>query len=356
LFAVAFDLDKLETRGPAVPVVNDLAYSSQFGPGEFAYSASGTLVYRKGGVGGGSQTTIQWLDAIGKRQPLLNKPGRYRYLMLSPDGRRLALAEGSPSDIWVYDPQRDANTRLTFGGGFVNQLPVWSPDGRYVVFASPPRGLFWARADGAGQPQLLLRDDHEVAPFSFTPDGKWLAYYKQDPLPQIWTIAIQEDGAGLKAGTPEQFLKDQFADIVPVFSPDGRWLAYESNASEGFEVYVRLFPPPPSGQGRQWQLSNGGSVGPFHMAWSPSGHEFYYQSGDQIMAVSYTVQGDNFLPDKPRVWISKVGGTEWGVAPDGKRVAVITPVGSTEAPQQDHTVVFLLNFLDYLKQRVPLKK
>jgi serine/threonine-protein kinase len=138
LFAVPFDRDKLETRGPAVPVLNDLAYNAQFGPGEFAYSASGTLVYRKGAVGGGSQATSQWLDAAGKRQPLLSKPGGYRYLMLSPDGRRLALVEGSPSDIWVYDPQRDTSTRLTFGGGFVNQWPVWTPDGRYVVFASRP--------------------------------------------------------------------------------------------------------------------------------------------------------------------------------------------------------------------------
>jgi serine/threonine-protein kinase len=356
LFAAPFDRDKLETRGPAVPVLNDLAYDFQFGPGEFAYSASGTLVYRKGGVVGESQTTVQWVDATGKRQPLLSKPGGYRYLMLSPDGRRLALVEGRPSDIWVYDPQRGSSTRLTFGGDFVNQWPVWSPDGRYVVFASRPRGLFWARADGAGQPRLLLRDDHEVGPFSFTPDGKWLAYYKQDPLPQIWTVPVQEDGAGLKAGTPEQFLKDRFANTVPLFSPDGHWLAYESDASEGFEVYVRPFPPPASGQGKQEQVSNGGSPGPFHMAWSPSGHEFYYQSGDQIMAVSYSVKGDRFIPERPRVWISKVGGREWAVAPDGKRVAVITPVGSTEAPQQDHTVVFLLNFLDYLKQKVPLNK
>jgi serine/threonine-protein kinase len=204
---------------------------------------------------------------------------------------------------------------------------------------------------------LLLRDDHEVGPFSFTPDGKWLAYYKQDPLPQIWTVAIQEDGTGLKAGTPEQFLKDQSADTVPLISPDGRWLAYESNPSGNYEVYVRPFPPQASGQGKQEQVSNGGSRGPFHMAWSPSGHEFYYQSGDQIMAVSYAVQGDTFVPaDKPRVLISRIGGTEWDVAPDGKRVAVITPVGSTEAPQQDHTLVFLLNFLDYLKQKVPLNK
>ena len=74
LFAVPFDLDMLETRGPAVPVLNDLAYNAQFGPGQFTFSVNGTLVYRKVAIGGGPQTTIQWVDTVGKRQPLLNKP------------------------------------------------------------------------------------------------------------------------------------------------------------------------------------------------------------------------------------------------------------------------------------------
>jgi len=56
---------------------------------------------------------------------------------------------------------------------------------------------------------------------------------------------------------------------------------------------------------------------------------------------------------KPRVWIAKLGGTGWDVAPDGKRVLVLTPVESAEAPKQEHEVVFLENFFDYLRQRVP---
>jgi len=35
--------------------------------------------------------------------------------------------------------------------------PVWSPDGRFVVFESSGNGLFWARADAGGQPQPLLQ-------------------------------------------------------------------------------------------------------------------------------------------------------------------------------------------------------
>jgi len=81
-----------------------------------------------------------------------------------------------------------------------------------------------------------------------------------------------------------------------------------------------------------------------------------YQSGDQIMAVSYTIKADTFVAEKPRVWIAKPGGTEWDLAPDGKRVAVVTPVESTEAPKQEHEVVFLENFFDELRRRVPISK
>jgi hypothetical protein len=88
------------------------------------------------------------------------------------------------------------------------------------------------------------------------------------------------------------------------------------------------------------------------LAWTPN--ELYYQSGDQIMATAFTVQGDAFAPGKTRVWIPKVGGIYWDVKPRGKRVAVVTPVAEAAAP--DHTVVFLQNFLDYLKQRVPLSQ
>jgi len=205
----------------------------------------------------------------------------------------------------------------------------------------------------------LIRSDAAQVPWSFAPGGKRLAYQEigGNGRPQIWTVPIEESGQGLKAGTPEPSFKGQSIDFDPMFSPDGHWLAYGSVTPAGnVDLFVRGFPPPASGEGGQWQISNGRQAGAMLQAWSHTGQELIYQSGDQLTALSYTVQGDTFMPGQSRVWIPKVGGTQWDVAPDGKRVAVITPVGSREAPQQDHTVVFLLNFLDYLKQKVPLNK
>ena len=83
-------------------------------------------------------------------------------------------------------------------------------------------------------------------------------------------MPLEDQGGQLKAGTPEPFLKSTFNDLGPSFSPDGRWLAYTSDESERREVYVRAFPPPSSGQGGKWQVSNYGGEGP---RWSRAGYE-----------------------------------------------------------------------------------
>jgi hypothetical protein len=81
-----------------------------------------------------------------------------------------------------------------------------------------------------------------------------------------------------------------------------------------------------------------------------------YQAGDQIMAASYTPKGDAFVAEKPRVWIAKLGGTQWDLSPDGKRVAVVKPEGTAEAPKQEHEIVMLLNFFDELRRKVPVRE
>jgi WD40 repeat protein len=165
LFAIPFDVDKLETRGTAVPVLDDVAISNATSAGQFDFSSApsghGTLVYRR--ASGRAPVTLQWVDATGqpsgKTEPLRAKPGAYGgFLSLSPDGKRVALSvvEGGRSDIWVYDPQRDAMTRLT-SGPRSNSVPRRSPDGQTIVLSSFLSGVFQVRADGASPPQALTQ-------------------------------------------------------------------------------------------------------------------------------------------------------------------------------------------------------
>jgi hypothetical protein len=64
--------------------------------------------------------------------------------------------------------------------GNVNLGPIWSPDGRYIVYGTQ-EGLSWTRADGAGMPQPLIRTKRRAYAYSFTPDGKRLAYIELGP-------------------------------------------------------------------------------------------------------------------------------------------------------------------------------
>jgi Tol biopolymer transport system component len=354
LFAVPFDLDQLEVRGTAVPVLDQVGYNAAQGSAQLDFSQSGTLIYRTGGAVGGGLLTVAWLDGAGKAQPLLAKPGAYSNPSLSPDGLRLAVgvAEGSGTDIWVYDWQRDTMTRLTFSR--TAQTPVWSPDGRYIAFrTNAGEVLSVMRSDGSGQPQPLTQNKNLQIPWSFTPDGKRLAFFEQDSGTgfDLWTEPLERDGAGLRAGKPEVFLQTQADERHPTFSPDGRWLAYSSDESGTFQVYVRAFPD----KGGKWQISNSGGV---YAMWSRNGHELFFETLDNhIMVAAYTVKGDSFVADKPRVWSEKqLGGIVNAIknvdlAPDGKRVVALMPVETAEAQKAQNQVIFLDNFFDEVRRR-----
>ena len=172
-------------------------------------SRTGTLVYRR--RVGDSSATVQWLDRTGKQEPLLTSSGAYVGTpRVSPDGKRIAITiqDGGNQDIWVYEPERAAMTRLTFGGGiFVN--PVWSRDGRHVVYGMVGSGLQWSRADGAGRPQVLQAGRTIQLPTAVSRDGTRLAYFQPDGNPQIWSVPIEADSGGLKAAEAGAVPHDQ---------------------------------------------------------------------------------------------------------------------------------------------------
>jgi eukaryotic-like serine/threonine-protein kinase len=347
LLAVPFDLDRLEIRGTAVPVLDDVAYDPIAFSAQYDVSDTGTLVYRRRSGAISTTSTAQWIDATGKREPFLTKPaGYYGAPRVSPDGNRIAMAikEGANQDIWVYEPKRDAMTRLTFGGRiFAN--PLWTPDGRHVVFGTLGSGLRWTRADGAGQTQVLMASSNFLFPTSFTRDGTRLAFFQPE---QLWSVRIERQGDEFRTGTPERLLSTKVAEMDGVFSQDGRWLAYSSKESGRFEVWVRALAANPGAGGGRWLISTNGGVSP---AWSPNGRDLLYQADDQIMTVGYRVTGDSFVAEKPRVWTAVRAVGPFDLAPDGRRVAVFVPVSTSGAVTEERSVVFILNFFEELRQR-----
>ena len=361
LFGAAFDPERLEIQGTSVPLLEDVAAAPIQGGGQFDFSAApsghGTLVYLAGR--GSAQTwPVAWLDSSGKVQPLIVTPGAYYLPRFSPDGRRLALAISTSGgdDIYSYDSQRDTMTRLTFTGR--SQIPVWAPDGKHLAFQSSVGsfGISWIRSDGSGEPQQLLTSQSNIVPWSISPDGKHLAYHErgQETGYDLWTVTLDtSDPDHPKAGKPEPFLATPSDENVPMFSPDGRWIAYRSNELGTNEIYVRPFP---AGRGGKWQISTGGGL---YGIWSNNGRELFYETADnRIMVVDYTVNGDSFVPGKPRLWSAKqifyTGVSNLALAPDGKRFAVFLMPEAAGPDKGSVHVTFLQNFLDELRRQVPV--
>src|ERR1019366_8802970 len=144
LFAVPFDLGRYETRGMPAPILEDIAGNSVSGGGQLDFSRTGTLVYLSGKSSDVAHT-LSWLDAAGKKEPLLTATSILSP-RFSPDGKRLAFASGG--DISVYDLARGSTTRLTVSQNASNAFPVWTPDGNHIVYSPVTGGICWVRSDG----------------------------------------------------------------------------------------------------------------------------------------------------------------------------------------------------------------
>ena len=88
------------------------------------------------------------------------------------------------------------------------------------------------------------------------------------------------------------------------------------------------------------------------------GKELFYRTEDQrIMVTTYTVKGDSFIADTPRVWSEKqlanTGITSnFDLAPDGKRFAVVMPADNPEPRETRSHVTLVVNFFDEVRRRV----
>jgi len=154
LRAVAFDLGRREVVGTPATVLEGVLTTLQ-GTADVAVAGNGLLVYVQGAAS--LKEDVVSVDRQGRASPLPGlPPDAYRDVRVSPNGEQLALA--TPDDVWIYDFARATTSRLTTDPGH-DIRPLWTPDGKRVVYASSRAGypeLFWRPADGTGTDDRLF--------------------------------------------------------------------------------------------------------------------------------------------------------------------------------------------------------
>jgi Tol biopolymer transport system component/predicted Ser/Thr protein kinase len=357
LYARPFDLDSVAIRGPPVGLPEEVSSHSNFGFARLDCSSNGLFLYRRGRTEG--LTTMAWMDTNGIPKPLGLDPAVYQFPRLSPDGSKLVwmVNQGPNTDLWTYDRRTERPTRLTAGRAG-HGYPVWSRDGRYIVFSSR-QGISWTRADSASEPKLLTESQHPQYPASFTPDGKLLAYSELNSNgAAVWIVPVDgSSGQLLREGSPKPFLQTPSRMTFPAFSPDGKWLAYASTENGRYEVSVTDFPE----KATKYQVSNGGGIMP---VWSSKSHELFYRtlSGcENIMVATYTTNGGVFKAETAQIWsgrrLANTGLTpNFDLDPNGGGFVVLVPAEGSEPPEAQSHVTLVANFFDEVRRLVPVRR
>jgi Tol biopolymer transport system component len=355
LLALPFDRKRLAVTGGPVPVVDGVTETVTTSSGQFAVASEGTLIFAPGGAEGlSAHRTLVWIDRAGREQAMAAKPRSYEFPRLSPDGRKIAVASvDEEHDIWIFDVEKETLTRLTSGPAY-EYAPIWTPDSRYVFFASGPNSSAPAipfdvqgqAVDGTGTKQAWTDHLQGGYPQFVAPDGKSLAYFGE---------RSQEGASGLgllpldPKGPSRRLLSGVTADI----SPDGRWIVYDSLESGQYEVYVRPYPAIDSGR---WQISTEGGRRPF---WSHSGRELFFLNGANRLMAAEVRPGAAFDYSKPQPLFDTAGYYSTGapfrqldISPDGKRFLALKNL-ETVAPGVRRSIVVVQNWFAELKARTP---
>ena len=360
LTAQAFDPDRGQLKGEASQLVQGVRVEPIYSGGFFAVSENGLLAYQPGEESTGSKLT--WFDRSGKRLGAIGGAAAYYDVQLSPDGGRLASAMGDPnSEIWVDDLARGVRMRLTFDPATDKGMPVWSPDGAWILFATlrggkAQLGIYQKASNGAGAEELLLPSDSadtEAIATDWSRDGRFVIYSSgvNRTRGDIRILPLVGDRK------PHLFLQAPAGAYGGRFSPDGRWIAYISNESGRDEVYVVPFDatkalktgPGPANTGPidRWQVSTDGGTFP---RWRTDGKQiFYLSAGGKMMAAEVNGRGANLEVGTPRALFSApttVSMSPYDVSPDGTRFLFIAP-----GEQENPALRLVVNWTAILKKR-----
>jgi Tol biopolymer transport system component len=308
LLSQPFDPQTRRLVGEPRPVANTV---------RIAGSGGGTLLY----TASIPVRQLKWLDRTGKEVGTLGEPNVYVMSRISRDGRRVAAARsGANADLWVMDTARGLGTRLTTGHG-IHMAPVWSPDGRTLLFGfGSPFNIFRIGPDSGGEERVTQSPKSQILA-DWSPDGHFIIYVERAETGfDLGTLAVTADGRPAPDAKPQQYIRAPFDHREARFSPDSRWVAYQSDESGQYEIYVDAFPGPH----QKVRISSAGGSFP---RWGSTSRELFYLSKDaRLMSVSLKPETGSIVAEAPRelfqLPVGFLGSSPYEADLDGQRFLI----------------------------------
>ncbi|MFN7933075.1 MAG: winged helix-turn-helix domain-containing protein [Bryobacteraceae bacterium] len=284
LMAQGFDAKGGQLTGEPRVVAKPVQQDAPLRLGMFSASANGGILAYVGQGAPGSR--LRWFNREGKELGEVARSEGVWQLHLSQDGRIVAGAREDPEvgtgDIWTFDLGKGSANRITRHPAW-ESMPVLSPDGSQVVFASdrPPGNAFLKAVEGAGAEQELRPvggQEGQRNPYDWSSDGKSIVYARLDgDNENLWLYDVE---------TRREYplLQGPFHESQGQLSADGRFLAYASDETGAPEIYVRRLMPGGKLGEKRVKVSVNGGVEP---RWRRDGKElFYVGHGGELMAVA----------------------------------------------------------------------
>jgi len=339
LFAAPFDVRNLRTTGSPVAVLRDVAFGCN-GGAALAVSDNGTLVYASGYIRG-SGMDLSRLARINEKGEIEILPFDAdvfgRLAIPSPDGRSLS-AITSDGTVWIYDLARRIRRALPVGKLHVQgYATAWSSDGRNIAFSASPEdgqgwGIYRQAADGGGAPQQLVPPGEEQYALAFTPDGASVVCTEFASQPKLWLRPVDGKGQARQL--------DEGLTASASVSPDGRWLAYDKQDSEGWQVLMM----PLASDGPRILLAPGAR----YPRWSSDGRSVYCRQGDAMLKIAIP-PGDRPEPGAP-VTLFRTTQRSYYLSPAGKDFFAVVDDGDSGIVRQFHIVTNWFTELEALTQ------